>query len=490
MLPGAYSAAFASLSGAARRRQGSWAEVTESSRTTPTTRATAIRSRRTPSGGAGPGLGPHRRPRARRRRDLHRRRERRRVPIRRQRSDLDAVDRRPADAVGRRSARGARRRALAGDRRSQHRRDGVRRLRRLSSGRPRRAASFSVADRVGGTELESTFIGKLRFDGAGNVYAATSRGLWKHSATTAAGAWRRVLYPVPDPVVDGVPRPDLQSPYANICNDVAIEPGSGGQRVLVNCAWRDGAAYNGFYYSTRRRADVRARQSERRAQSAGRRPHHVRVCRRRRTLYALVESMTHYTNSNQTALGGVFVSPSGSPAGPWNKIADRRQARLEGIRAQECRRLPARHPGLVQPVPRRRSRRSAITSSSGSRRSTRPRTAASHWTRSARTGTSISAAGRSIRRAQHLPDDDAPGPAFDRDRQRMRLRRQRRRPLSPAAARHGQRATATRPTGQNLNANIRTLQYYSVAVGKVAGRRRGVRRPAGQRRLAAACPKI
>src|SRR5207247_6692127 len=68
--------------------------------------------------------------------------------------------------------------------------------------------------------------------------------------SSIAGAWRRVLYPVPDPIVNGVPRPDLQSPYANICNDIAIDPAGGGQRVLVNCAWRDGAAYNGFYYST------------------------------------------------------------------------------------------------------------------------------------------------------------------------------------------------------------------------------------------------
>ena len=108
---------------------------------------------------------------------------------------------------------------------------------------------FSIANRVGGTELESTFIGKLRFDGVGYVYAATSRGLWKHSATSNAGGWTRVLYPVPAPLVNGVPRPDLQPAYANICNDAAIEPGSAGQRVLVNCAWRDGAAYNGFYFS-------------------------------------------------------------------------------------------------------------------------------------------------------------------------------------------------------------------------------------------------
>src|SRR5213075_2660015 len=61
---------------------------------------------------------------------------------------------------------------------------------------------FSTTDRVGGTELESAFVHRLKFDDAGSVYAATSRGLWKHSATTRSGAWVRVLYPVPDPVVD------------------------------------------------------------------------------------------------------------------------------------------------------------------------------------------------------------------------------------------------------------------------------------------------
>jgi hypothetical protein len=180
---------------------------------------------------------------------------------------------------------------------------------------------FSITDRVGGSELESTFIGKLRFDGAGGVYAATSRGLWKHSAASSAGAWTRVLYPVPDPVVNGVPRPDLQSAYANICNDVAIEPGSGGERVLVNCAWRDGAAYNGFYYS------LDAGQTFARVNPTGAlNPQDVgrttfAYAADGSMLYALVESMTHYTHSFQTALGGVFVSPRGSPGGPWNKVA-------------------------------------------------------------------------------------------------------------------------------------------------------------------------
>src|SRR3954468_17363658 len=59
------------------------------------------------------------------------------------------------------------------------------------------ADPFTTASRVGGSELESTTVGKLRFDDAGSVYAASSRGLWKHGATKTTGSWTRVLYPVP-----------------------------------------------------------------------------------------------------------------------------------------------------------------------------------------------------------------------------------------------------------------------------------------------------
>jgi photosystem II stability/assembly factor-like uncharacterized protein len=183
------------------------------------------------------------------------------------------------------------------------------------------AGVFAATDRVGGAELESTFIGKLRFDGLASVYAATSRGLWKHAASTKSGAWRRVLYPVSDPVVNGVVRPDLQSAYNNICNDVAIEPGSSGQHVLVNCAWRDGAAYNGFYDSTDG-GETFVRVNPTGAlnpQDVGRTT--FAYAANGAALYALVESMTQYTHSYQTALAGVFVSPTGTPAGPWNKIA-------------------------------------------------------------------------------------------------------------------------------------------------------------------------
>src|ERR1044072_7643919 len=38
-------------------------------------------------------------------------------------------------------------------------------------------------------------------------------------------------------------------------------------------------------------------------------------------LYAVVESITKYTNNYNTALSGVYDSPGGDINGPWNKIA-------------------------------------------------------------------------------------------------------------------------------------------------------------------------
>lgn len=202
---------------------------------------------------------------------------------------------------------------------------------------------FSSTDRVGGAELESTFINQLKFDDVGNVYAATSRGLWKHAAGTNSGAWVRVLYPVPDPVVDGIPRPDLQSPYNNICNDIEVKPGTSGQQVIANCAWRAGASYNGFYLSTDGGAsfakinptgalnaeDVGNTEFAYSADGAH--------------LYAVVESIARYTNDPNTSLSGVYDSPSGSLSGPWNKIAD---AQKLGSSGSALKTYAGYHPGI------------------------------------------------------------------------------------------------------------------------------------------------
>ena len=76
-------------------------------------------------------------------------------------------------------------------------------------------------------ELEGTTIGKLRFDNVGNVYAATSRGLWRHAAGSGlSSAWTQVFAPVPA----------SRQPYDNICNDVSVDPRAGGRVLIANCA--------------------------------------------------------------------------------------------------------------------------------------------------------------------------------------------------------------------------------------------------------------
>src|SRR5689334_21137274 len=51
-----------------------------------------------------------------------------------------------------------------------------------------RTGQFTMADRVGGKELDSTTIGRVRF-GGGRVWAATNRGIWSHDDSTKSGAW-------------------------------------------------------------------------------------------------------------------------------------------------------------------------------------------------------------------------------------------------------------------------------------------------------------
>jgi hypothetical protein len=329
------------------------------------------------------------------------------------------------------------------------------------------ASTFALANRVGGQELESTFVGKLRFDGNGNVYAATSRGLWKHSASTNAGAWTRVLYPVPDPIVNGVPRPDLQSAYNDICNDVAIEPGSAGQHVLVNCAWRGGAAYNGFYYS------VDGGQTFTRINpTGGLNPQDIgrstlAYASDGSRLYALVESMTKYTNNNQTALAGVFVSPSGNPTGPWNKIAGPGELASKGSALKNA---VFYHPGIqawynqfldVDPADPNHV-------FVGLEEVYETQDGGSHW---AAIGPywnfdfNCWSAVDALNTCPPTTHADQHAIAFDATRVYVGndggLYR---RPLHGTVNDNG---NAT--DWQSLNANVRTLQYYSVAVGKVPG---------------------
>lgn len=325
-----------------------------------------------------------------------------------------------------------------------------------------RTGVFAVSNRVGGMELESTTIGKLRFDGIGRVYAATSRGVWRHAVNTNAGAWTRVLYPVPDPS-----DPAKQSPYNNICNDVAIRPGSGGQQILVNCAWRDGAAYNGFYYSVDGGTSfvLINPTGSLNPQDVGRTT--LAYSSDGSAVYALVESMTHYTNSNQTALGGVYVSPSGDPAGPWNKIGGSGELSSKGSALKNA---TFYHPGIqawynqfldVDPGDPNHvfvGLEEVYETEDGG----------GHWT----------AIGPywnfDFKCWNNDPARNTCPPTTHPDQHSIAIEGNRvyvgndggvfRRPL-----RGHVNANGNATDWENLNANLRTLQYYSVGVGKVPG---------------------
>ncbi|HYN94795.1 MAG TPA: glycosyl hydrolase [Pilimelia sp.] len=189
-----------------------------------------------------------------------------------------------------------------------------------------RASSFSQADRVGGDELESRSINQLKFDGAGRVYAATSRGLWRHWTDPRRHRERWELVFLPTPASDA----DITRPYDNIVNDVLIVPGSRGRAVLANAAWRSGAAYNGYYLSTDGgRPGTFARTALagdiNNADVGNAEFAHSRDGSH---LY-LVQGSPAGLAAGRTSLAGVFRS-TGGLTGPWTLIADSAELEASG----------------------------------------------------------------------------------------------------------------------------------------------------------------
>ena len=181
---------------------------------------------------------------------------------------------------------------------------------------------------VGDAALDGTTIGKLAFDGNGNVFVASSKGLFRHSTSkaTLSAPWTKVF----DAATFGY----AAIPYGlSLVNDIVIRPGTNGQYIVVNMAWRNGTAYDGFYVSTDG-GNTFARTKTGGAivdSDLGRSS--LAYSSDGSTLYAVVESpfqINHFTQSGGTTLQGVFVSPTGDAAGPWNKIAEGRKLATSG----------------------------------------------------------------------------------------------------------------------------------------------------------------
>lgn len=207
---------------------------------------------------------------------------------------------------------------------------GVYRLTQAGAGKDRgRGAEFAPRHRVGddksdgGNPLAGTTINKLHFDGAGSVYAATSRGLWKTSDT--GGQWTRVLLTNPAALED---TSTSEAPYANIVNDVITAPGRPGT-VLAAAGWRsstDPAYYgNGFWVSDAGGAPgtfTRTAPQGLDTDDVGSTT--LAYAEDGSKLYALVQSLDRINGvvgKGETVLKGVYVSNSGSPRGPWTRVA-------------------------------------------------------------------------------------------------------------------------------------------------------------------------
>ncbi len=169
---------------------------------------------------------------------------------------------------------------------------------------------------VGGQELVDGQTFRLRDDGAGHVYAATSQGLYRHSSGTSRGAWTLVLKPDPNP---------SGSPYrTSFITDVAIRPGTDGKSVLAVLGWRGGTEYNGFYLSSSGGGagsfSKITPSGSIDAGDIGRTT--LAYAADGSRLYAIIQSPKELNGGDDTNLQGVYVSASGNPAGPYTTIAD------------------------------------------------------------------------------------------------------------------------------------------------------------------------
>lgn len=181
--------------------------------------------------------------------------------------------------------------------------------------------TFTQRDRVGGAELDSTTIHELRF-GGGKVWAATSKGVWSHSSTDLRGPWKLEFAPNPAFLPGGAQAADPDAPYKNITSDIAIDPRHP-SRVVLAVGWRSGDTYNGFYAKD-------AAGHWRRLTSLGdlpTDPDDVGAVTFARSAdgsryYAIDQSPDQLESDPNSNLAGIYVSDSGSPFGPWTKVAD------------------------------------------------------------------------------------------------------------------------------------------------------------------------
>lgn len=167
---------------------------------------------------------------------------------------------------------------------------------------------------VGGSELNSSLVFRIAADHANNrLYAATSIGLWR-CELDACSHWTRLLGA-------DVTVPNTQK-IVNWFTDVVLRPGHSGDVVAAR-GWINGAATNGIYESTDGGDHFTTfnPQGYVPPQQQGRVS--LAYAADGSRLYAVVQDPALFSVPGAfTGLGGIYVSRTGDPHGPFNQIAD------------------------------------------------------------------------------------------------------------------------------------------------------------------------
>jgi hypothetical protein len=178
---------------------------------------------------------------------------------------------------------------------------------------------FRTADRVGGPELESTSIRKIRFIGD-TVYAATTRGLYSHSLNHLHDPWKLEFAPNPAYLPGGAQASDPAAPYKNIVNDITADP-KDPSKLVAAIGWRSGDAYNGFYTKSGGTwTRITTSLGDLPTASANVGAVTFASSADGSKFYAIDQDPTKIASPKST-LGGVYVS-NGTPFGPWKLLAD------------------------------------------------------------------------------------------------------------------------------------------------------------------------
>jgi hypothetical protein len=174
--------------------------------------------------------------------------------------------------------------------------------------------------RVGGDELLNGQVATLAGSGR-YVFAATSHGLWRRPLKAAEKTpWQPVLQPDPNP--------DHSPLRTSIISSVVVRPGSHGDTVLAALGYRSGTPYDGLYLSTQGGAPgtfTLVHPAGIDSSDIGRTS--LDYAPDGSALYALIQSPAYLAGKRpaplqSTALKGLYVSPNGDPGGPWKLLAD------------------------------------------------------------------------------------------------------------------------------------------------------------------------